>query len=68
MRLLAERLGFELEGHHEATVGGYLSEQLGRVPEPGEKIDVLGHLFEILEVTETLITGVAVDPHRAPDS
>jgi CBS domain containing-hemolysin-like protein len=67
VRLLAERLGFELEGHHEATVGGYLSEQLGRVPERGENVDVLGHLFEILEVTETLITGVAVDPHPAQD-
>jgi len=66
VRALAERLGLELEGHHEATVGGYLSEQLGRVPDPGETIDFLDHRFEILEVADTLITSVAVDPH--PDA
>src|SRR4051812_39778983 len=37
-REVAERLGFELEGHHETTIGGYLSEEIGRVPRPGEEV------------------------------
>jgi CBS domain containing-hemolysin-like protein len=59
-RALAERLDVELEGHHETTVGGYLSEQLGRVPDVGEVVECHGHRFEILAVTETQITKVAV--------
>jgi CBS domain containing-hemolysin-like protein len=60
VRALAERLDFELEGHNETTVGGYLSEQLGRVPDIGEVVECHGHRFEILAVTETRITKVAV--------
>jgi magnesium and cobalt transporter len=59
-RALAERLDFELEGHHETTVGGYLSEQLGRVPDIGEVVECHGHRFEILAITDTRITKVAV--------
>ncbi len=61
IRMLAERLDFELEGHHETTVGGYISEELGRVPDAGERIDCLGHRFEVVSATETLITTVAVE-------
>jgi CBS domain containing-hemolysin-like protein len=60
VRALAARLGFELEGHHETTVGGYLSEQLARVPDPGELVECHNHRFEILEVDETRITELAV--------
>jgi CBS domain containing-hemolysin-like protein len=60
IRALAERLDFELEGHHEATVGGYLSEQLARVPAVGEVVECHGHRFEILAVEQTRITEVAV--------
>ena len=37
IRVLAERLDFELEDHHETTVGGYLSKQLARVPLVGRR-------------------------------
>jgi CBS domain containing-hemolysin-like protein len=60
VRALAERLDFELEGHHETTVGGYLSEQLGRVPDVGEVVECHGYRFEILATTDTRITKVAV--------
>jgi CBS domain containing-hemolysin-like protein len=60
IRALAERLDFELEGHHETTVGGYLSEVLARVPDIGEVVECHGHRFEILAVEETRITEVAV--------
>jgi CBS domain containing-hemolysin-like protein len=61
-RMVAKRLDVELEGQHETTVGGYLSEQLGRVPAVGEVIDCHGHRFEILAVEETRITEIAIDP------
>ena len=67
MRALAERLRFELEGHHETTVGGYLSEELARVPAIGEVIECHGHRFEILAVTETQVTKVAVVPQAVPE-
>jgi len=60
IRALAERLDFEVEGHHETTVGGYLLEQLARVPEVGEVVERHGHRFEVLGVEETRITEVAV--------
>jgi CBS domain containing-hemolysin-like protein len=60
VRALAERLGCELDEHHESTVGGYLSEQLGRVPEVGETVDCHGWNGEILAVEETRITSLVV--------
>jgi CBS domain containing-hemolysin-like protein len=60
IRALAARLDFELEEQHETTVGGYLSEQLARVPEVGEVVEVHGHRLAIRGVEETRITEVAV--------
>jgi len=59
-REIAERLGFELEGHHETTIGGYLSEELGRVPRPGEEVVLHERRFKVLGVEETLVTELAV--------
>lgn len=69
IRALAERLGCELDEHHESTVGGYLSEQLGRVPEVGESVECHGYRVEILAVEETRITSLSLckgdDPQAA---
>lgn len=59
IRAVAERLGVELEEHHETTVGGYLSERLARVPDAGETLELDGHCFEIVGVEGTPITKVA---------
>jgi CBS domain containing-hemolysin-like protein len=59
-REVAERLGFELEGHHETTIGGYLSEELGRVPRPGEEVVLHERRFKVLAVDETLVTELAL--------
>jgi CBS domain containing-hemolysin-like protein len=59
-RDVAERLGFELEGHHETTIGGYLSEELGRVPRPGEEVALHGRRFKVLGVDETRVTALAL--------
>ena len=59
-REVAERLGFELEGHHETTIGGYLSEELGRVPRPGETVELHGRRFEVRDVDETRVAELAL--------
>ncbi|HZC28834.1 MAG TPA: hemolysin family protein [Gaiellaceae bacterium] len=59
-REVADRLGFELEGHHETTIGGYLSEELGRVPRPGEEVVLHERRFKVLAVDETLVTELAL--------
>jgi CBS domain containing-hemolysin-like protein len=60
IRVLAERLDLELVEHHETTVGGYLLEQLARMPDIGEVVACHGHRFQILAVEKTRITEVAV--------
>jgi CBS domain containing-hemolysin-like protein len=59
-RDVADRLGFDLEAHHETTIGGYLSEELGRVPRAGEEIELHGRRFEVRGVDGTLVTELAV--------
>jgi CBS domain containing-hemolysin-like protein len=59
-REVANRLGFELEGHHETTIGGYLSEELGRVPRPGEEVELHGRRFKVSGVDETRVTELAL--------
>jgi len=66
IRALADRLGFELEEHHETTVGGYLADRLARVPEVGEIVDLHGHRVEVIDVHETQIARIAVLPSPAP--
>lgn len=58
VRLVAERLGIELDGPHEATVGGYLVEMLGRVPEPGETVELEGVRLRVLAVEDTRIAAL----------
>jgi magnesium and cobalt exporter, CNNM family len=64
-RDVAERLGFDLDAHHETTIGGYLSEELGRVPRHGEEIELHGLRFEVRDVEGTLVTALAVVPDRS---
>jgi CBS domain containing-hemolysin-like protein len=60
VRPIALHLGVELGPHHESTLGGYLSEHLGRVPEAGETIELFGHRVEVVGVEETRITEVSI--------
>lgn len=68
VRALAERLDWELNEHHESTVGGYLSEQLGRVPEVGEVVECHGHKVEILAIEETRIVSLAISKDDEPQA
>jgi len=57
---LEEECGIRLESEQVETVGGYISEQLGRVPETGESLELQGHTFLIKEADVKQIQWVLV--------
>src|SRR5215210_1719085 len=65
LRLLSEELGLEVSDHHEATIGGYLLERLGRLPEVGEKVPLDGFVVEVIAVGEGRLEWLRLSP-RAP--
>jgi CBS domain containing-hemolysin-like protein len=60
LRLVAERLGLRLDEVHEATIGGHLVEELGRVPQPGEVVELHGAQFTVAGADETSVTHLEV--------
>ena len=66
VRLLAERLGFELDSHHETTVSGYVTDHLARVPEPGETVELHGNQLRVVSVDGTLITELVATLPEEP--
>jgi CBS domain containing-hemolysin-like protein len=48
------------------TFNGYLLEELGRVPEPGERIEREGIQIEVLEATDTQVTRVRLKRLATP--
>ncbi len=60
LRVLADEAGIALPAGHESTVGGHLIEQLGRVPEPGERVTLVDRAVEVLEVDDARILAVRV--------
>lgn len=60
-RLVAERLGLEFGEMHEATIGGHLVEELGRVPAAGETVVLEGRPVEVLGADETRVTELRID-------
>ncbi|HSI97709.1 MAG TPA: hemolysin family protein [Gaiellaceae bacterium] len=53
--LVAEELGLAIENPDEATIGGHVLELLGRIPSPGEVVDVDGREAEIVAVEDTRV-------------
>ena len=60
VRLVAERLGLDLEPYHEATIGGVILERLGRLPEPGEQVQLDGARFEVVSAENAQIKELRV--------
>jgi CBS domain containing-hemolysin-like protein len=58
LRLVAERLGMDIDAPHESTIGGHVAERLGRVPEPNEVIVVDGARLRVLAIDDTRITAL----------
>ncbi len=62
----AEQTGVELpEGPYE-TVAGFVISQLGKLPEPGEAVEALGHRLEVLELDGRRIARVRVSALPPP--
>lgn len=59
-----ELLGVELPTDHE-TIGGFLFQQLGHVPEPGEQLVYEGLHFKIEEMDGNRITRMVVEKQEA---
>lgn len=55
LRVVEDELELEFPDAPEATLGGHMLEQLGRVPNAGEVVVVDGHEVEILRVDEARI-------------
>jgi CBS domain containing-hemolysin-like protein len=60
LRDLARELGADIEDPHEATIGGHVIEELGRVPDPGEAVEVDGLRVEVLECDGPLLRRLRV--------
>ena len=50
LRLVAERLAVSVPDAHEATIGGHLLEQLGRLPQRDESVELDGRRARVLEL------------------
>lgn len=50
------------------SLNGYLLDELGRVPEPGEKLEREGVLIEVLEASETQLLRARLRRVSAPES
>ncbi len=57
---LNEECGIRLDSEQVETVGGYISEQLGRVPEANESLELQGYTFLIKEADVKQIQWVLV--------
>ncbi len=64
-RLVAEQLGLEFGEMHEATIGGHLVEELGRVPAAGETVVLEGKPVEVLGADETRVTELRMQAEDA---
>jgi putative hemolysin len=62
LRDLARELDLELDDPHEATIGGHVVEELGRVPEPGETLELDGLSIEVVESDGPLVRSLRLRP------
>ena len=66
-------LGTEIDSGEADTLAGFIYGQLGRVPDPGEKLDIDGLQLEVMDVVERQIrkvrlTRLPVDPPAYSES
>jgi putative hemolysin len=55
-------LGVEVPTGDYTTVAGLILDDLGRIPDPGEHIDVADWRLEIVDATDRAITRVRLTP------
>ena len=62
IHLVVEQLDIEISDPHEATIGGHILELLGRLPEPGEHVDLNGQRAEVTSVGDGRIKELRFEP------
>lgn len=58
-----EELGVSLEAEDVDTLGGYIANSLGRIPEESDTVDTEGMTLKVLSVDRNRIRRVRVQPH-----
>ncbi|MBA2409060.1 MAG: HlyC/CorC family transporter [Gammaproteobacteria bacterium] len=66
IRLVVKRLNVEIANPHEATIGGHVTEMLGRLPQVGEIVQLNGHAAKVTGVDETRITELTFENEPQP--
>ena len=59
---VTELLNISQEEHEEDTIGGCIFGMLGRKPEVGDKVEIDGHTFTVLQVNGFRIVRVKTEP------
>ncbi len=69
IRLVGEQLSLELADAHEATIGGFILEMLGRPPQTGEVVTIEGLRLEVVRADNAQIEELKVldGDHAASD-
>ncbi|MDQ3648658.1 MAG: hemolysin family protein [Actinomycetota bacterium] len=68
IRLLDRELGLKIVDPHEATIGGHLLELLGRLPEPGETVELDGRSAEVSAIDGGRISELRFPPQGVDES
>ena len=55
---LNEQLGIKLQSDYCETIGGYISEKLGRIPEEGDTISAEGYNFSVLKMDDKRVAKI----------
>ncbi len=62
-----EKLGIEVEGSTDvSTLGGFVTERLGRIPRPSDRVVADGHEFRVLEMKGRRVSKVLVVRRPVP--
>lgn len=62
-----ETYGISLQSEEVETIGGYLSQLAGHVPQAGEQFTLNGRVFTVLEADHKLIRSIKVVPEDMTD-
>ena len=68
LHFVNEKLGLDFTSVESETVGGLISERLGRIPDSGDQIEYEGYLFIVREATSTRAEEVEIRPAASDDS
>jgi CBS domain containing-hemolysin-like protein len=61
-----DAVGFEMPAGEYETLAGFVLDQLGRIPEPGERFTFAGWAFEVVELDRRRVASVRIS--RWPDA